>query len=140
MTRDLDLKSHLKVGILNSENKLHERVWYCMSLRNDSCTRSCCQESNLGSSDPKTGTLTTRPYCSPKTSVAQSVLPHLYRPCLSNETLNQEPESILFQCRFLKLNICPTLITSPRNRKAIIFSMRFLLSVVRSSLKMLTSG
>ena len=41
----------------NSENKLQELVCDCLNHRYDSCTRGCCQGSNLGPSDPKAGIL-----------------------------------------------------------------------------------
>ena len=61
LTRSLDLTSHLKDGVINSENKLHELVCDCLNHHNDSCTKGCCRGSNLGPSDPQAGVLTTRP-------------------------------------------------------------------------------
>ena len=57
LTRDLDLTSHPKDGVINSEYKLHELVCYCLRHRNDSCTKGYCRGSNLRPYDKRASVL-----------------------------------------------------------------------------------
>ena len=89
LTRDLNLTSHPKDRVVNSEkNFMNLFVCDCLSHCYDSCTIGCCRGSNRGSSDPKAGVLTTWPPCSPYISI------ETYLCILLNSTLDSNCSDI----------------------------------------------